>query len=248
GLRGYFLASAADRIVVHPSSSLWIVGLSVQTIYYQALLEKLGAKPEFLRVSEYKAWPEKLHRTTASLPVARQRELLYTDVWNHVLRMIARERGQDARVVKEWIDDAPLRPVDAVRRGLVDELAHPDELDAKLEDWLGRRIRIEAPSESREHLRDYGSPPRVAVLLISGDLVSGDSFTVPLLQREVTGDRTITEEIERLRKDPSVRAVVVRIDSPGVDVGASDAIARALDLVRREKLVVISMGNACASG
>ncbi len=247
-LRSYFLASAADRIVAHPSSSLWILGLRMQTLYYHELLEKLGAKPEFVRVGEYKAWPETMHRDTASEPVARQRELLYTDTWNHVLRMIARERGQDARVVKEWIDDAPLAPAEAIRRGLIDELAQPDELDAKLEDWLGRRIRIEAPSESREHARDYGPPPRIAVLLVTGDLVQGDSFTVPLLGRQVAGDRTLTKEIERLRHDPSVRALVVRIDSPGGDVGAAEAIARELDLVRKEKPVVISMGNTCASG
>lgn len=247
-LRSYFLASAADRIVVHPTSSLWMVGISAQTLYFGELLERLGVRPEFLRVAEYKAWPEKLHRTTASAPVAEQRDLLYTDTWNHVLRMIARERGQDARVIHGWIDDAPLRPVDALRRGLVDDTAHPDELDAKLEEWLGRRVRIEAPSEAREHAHEYGRPPRIAVLLVQGDLVQGDSFTVPLVGRKVAGDRTLTKEIERLRKDPSVRAVVVRIDSPGGDVGAAEAIARELDLVRRDKPVVISMGNVCASG
>lgn len=247
-LRSYFLASAADRIVAHPSSSLWILGMRMQTLYYGELLEKLGATPEFVRVGEYKAWPETMHRRTASAPVARQRRQLYTDTWNHVLRMIARERGQDARVVKEWIDAAPLPPRDAVRRGLVDDLAHPDELDAELEDWLGRRIRIEPPSESRRHAQDFGPPPRIVVLLVQGDLVQGDSFTVPLLGRTVTGDRTLTKEIERLRKDPSVRALVVRIDSPGGDVGAAEAIARELDLVRKEKPVVISMGNTCASG
>lgn len=247
-LRSYFLASAADRIVAHPSSSLWILGMRVQTLYYGELLEKLGATPEFVRVGEYKAWPETMHGTTASEPVARQRTLLHTDTWNHVLRTIARERGQDARVVKEWIDDAPLPPPEAQRRGLVDDLAHPDELDARLEDWLGRRIRIEAPTESRAHAEDFGAPPRIAVLLVQGDLVQGDSFTVPLLGRQVTGDRTLTKEIERLRKDPSVRAVVVRIDSPGGDVGAAEAIARELDLVRKDKPVVISMGNTCASG
>ena len=78
-------------------------------------------------------------------------------------------------------------------------------------------------------------PPRVVVLLVQGDLVQGDSFTVPLLGRQVTGDRTLTKEIERLRKDPSVRALVVRIDSPGGDVGAAEAIARELDLVRKER-------------
>ncbi|MEX1365639.1 MAG: signal peptide peptidase SppA [Nannocystaceae bacterium] len=247
-LRSYFLASAADRIVAHPTRSLDITGMRVQTLYYRELLDRLGAVPEFVRVAEYKAWPEIVHRNGASRPVAEQRRLLHTDVWNHVLRTIARERGQDVRVVSAWIDDAPVQPPDALRRGLVDDLAYPDELDAELEDWLGRRIRIEAPSGSREHRRDFGPPPRVAVLLVQGDLVRGDSFTVPLLGRTVAGDRTLTAQIEQLRKDPSVRALVVRIDSPGGDVAAAEAIARELDLVRKDKPVVISMGNTCASG
>ncbi|MCA9710170.1 MAG: signal peptide peptidase SppA, partial [Myxococcales bacterium] len=247
-LRSYFLASAADRIVAHPNASLSILGMQVQTLYYGELLERLGARPEFVRVAEYKAWPETVHRSGASEPVRRQRHQLHADVWNHVLRMIARERGQDVRVIKEWIDDAPLRPADARQRGMVDDLAFPDELDARLEDWLGRRIRIEAPRESRRHQRDYGPPPRVAVVLVQGDIVQGDSFHVPLLGRRVAGDRTLTRQIERLRDDPSVRAVVVRIDSPGGDVWSADAIARELDLLRKDKPVVVSMGNTCASG
>jgi len=247
-LRSYFVASAADRIVAHPNASLSILGMQVQTLYYRELLQRLGAEPEFVRVAEYKAWPETVHRDSASDPVAAQRHMLHADVWNHVLRMIARERGQDSRVVKEWIDDAPLRPADALRRGLVDDVAFPDELDGRLEDWLGRKIRIEPPSRSFEHRKDFGPPPRIAVLLVAGDIVQGDSFTVPLINRTVAGDRTLTKQIENLRKDPSVQAVVVRIDSPGGDVWSADAIARELDLLRKVKPVVISMGNTCASG
>ena len=247
-LRSYFLASAADRIIAHPHSGLEMTGMRMQTMYYGELLQKLGVEPEFVRVAEYKAWPEKAHRSTASAPVASQRHHLHADVWNHVLRTIARDRGEDVRVVKEWIDENPMSSQLALRRSIVDELAFPDELDAKLETWLGRRIRIETPQESQQHRTAFGPPPRIAVLLIEGDLVRGDSFTVPIIDRTVAGDRTLTKEIERLRKDPSVRAVVVRINSLGGDVGTADAIARELDLVRRVKPVVISMGNSCASG
>ncbi len=247
-LRSYFLASAADHIIAHPTTGLDIIGMNVQSLYYHELLSRLGAKPEFVRVAEYKAWPERMHLDTASAPVAGQRHQLHADIWNHVLRMIARERGQDPRVIKEWIDDAPLGANELVPRGLVDALAFPDELDTSLEEWLDRRVRIEAPNKPRLHASDYGPPPRIAVLLVQGDLVQGDSFTVPILGRRVVGHRTLTAEIARLRKDPSVRALVVRIDSPGGDVYSADAIARELDLTRKEKPVVISMGNTCASG
>jgi protease-4 len=248
GLRAYFLASASDRILANPEMSLDLLGMRIQAFYWAELLAKLGAKAEFVRIAEYKGTPEVYERSTATEPVARQRKMLVSDAWNHVLRLVARERGHDPRVVKEWIDEAPIFPPRALTLGIIDELAYPDELDERIETWLARKVRIEKPSETREHTEVYGALPRVAVLFIEGDLVAGDSFTIPILGRRIAGSRTLTKQIEKLRKDPSVRAVVVRIDSPGGVVSAADAIARELDLTRKEKPVVISMSNACASG
>jgi protease-4 len=248
GLRSYFVASVADRIVAHPTAGIEILGMRIQSLHFAGLLEKVGAKAEFVRVAEYKSWPDKVHLDKASEPVARQRMQLYTDIWNHALRIIARDRGHDPLVIKEWIDAAPHTPQHALREGIVDDLAFPDELDEKLEKWLARKVRIEKPSKQKEHARDLGPAPRVAVLLVEGDLVEGESFTVPLLGRKVAGSETLTREIRKLRKDPGVRAVVVRCNTPGGDVGAADAIARELDLTRREKPVVVSMGSECASG
>ncbi len=248
GLRSYFLASVADRVVAHPTAGIDILGMRIQSLHFANLLAKFGAKAEFVRVAEYKSWPDKLHLAQASEPVARQRMQLYTDIWNHALRIIARDRGQDPLVVKEWIDTAPHTPQHALREGIVDELAYPDELDDRMEKWLGHPVRIEKPTKQKDHVVDYGPAPRVAVVLVEGDLVDGESFTIPLLGRKVAGAETIVREIEKLRKDRGVRAVVVRCNTPGGDVGAADAIARQLDLTRKEKPVVISMGNECASG
>lgn len=192
--------------------------------------------------------PDQWERNAPSEPVATQGKQMVSDIWNHVLRTVARDRGQDPMVVKDWIDDAPIVASAAARDGIVDELAFPDELDARLEHWLGRKIRIELPSKQKEHVESYGLPPRIAVLQIEGDLVDGESLTIPLVNRKIAGSATLTKQIERLRKDDGVRAVVVRIDSPGGSVRASDEIARELDLTRKVKPVVISMGNVCASG
>ncbi len=248
GLRGYFLAAGADHVVAHPNAGLELLGMRIQAFHYADLLAKLGVQAEFVRVAEYKGTPESWERPAASEPVARQRQQLVSDVWNHVLRTVARDRGQDARVIKAWIDDAPIDPPAALREGIIDELSFPDELDARLERLLGRRIRIEPPDRRKEHAAMFGPPPRVAVLTIEGDLLDGESFTVPLLGRRIAGGTTLAKQVERLRKDDSVRAVVVRIDSGGGSVRAADDIARELDLTRKRKPVVISMGNACASG
>jgi protease-4 len=89
---------------------------------------------------------------------------------------------------------------------------------------------------------------QIAVLYIEGDLVDGDSVTIPIIGRKLAGSNTLTKQIEKLRKNPGVRALVVRINSPGGMTSASDAIVRELDLTRAEKPVVISMSNSAASG
>src|SRR5690606_9684732 len=126
--------------------------------------------------------------------------------------------------------------------------AWPDELDAKLEAWLGRRVRIEAPSSAMSRPGDWRDPAHVAILHISGNLVVGDSAIIPLLGIELAGSNTLTREIAALRADRDVKAVVVRIDSRGGSLIASEEIARELDLLRAHKPVVISMGNVAASG
>jgi len=247
-LRSYFLASAADHIIGHPNIKLGIIGMRIQSFYFGDLLAKLGVRAEFVRFAEYKATPEKYMRNTATKPSGQQRLMYVSDVWNHALRLIARERGHRAETIKGWIDEAPLTPTQAERLGVIDDRAFRDELDAKLEAWLGRPIRIEKPDKFKKHRDAYGPPPRVAVVFLEGDMVDGQSFTIPVLGRKLAGSETLTATIERLRKDASIKAIVLRCNTGGGSVTAADAIARELDLARKVKPVVISMGNACASG
>lgn len=248
GLRSYFVASAAETIIAHPNVDLSIVGMRVETFFFADLLSKLGAKAEWIRIAEYKSVPESFERTGPTPPSDRQRRLLHTDVWNHVLRVIAQDRGQDPRSVKRWIDAAPLRPQRAQRDGVVDRLAFPDELDATLENLLGRKVRIATPPEQSFHQHDYGPRPRVAVLVIEGDVSDSKSFEIPYIGRKVAGSVTLTKEIERLREDKNVKAVVVRCNTPGGSAKASADIARELDLTNAVKPVIISMSDRCASG
>jgi protease-4 len=248
GLRTAYLAAAAERIYAHPQRGLAVVGIRLETLYFGELLARLGAKAEFVRIAEYKGAPEVWERGGASPEVAQQRAMLLTDTWNHVLRTLGRDRGQDAKVVSGWIDEAPLTPEQAARRGAVDELAYADELDAALERWLGQRVRIEPPPRRPAHRGEFGPQPRVAVVMIEGDLLDGPSLTIPLLGRKVAGAATLVPAIDALREDPTVAAIVVRCSTPGGSVAAADAITRALDRARAVKPVVISMGGACASG
>lgn len=247
-LSQYFLASAADRIIAHPHAALSIVGLSSRTFYWGELLGRLGIRAEFVRMAEYKGTPERFESSGPSAPVDAANRALLTDVWNHLVREIGQARARDPAVVSDWVDAAPWQPEDARRRGIIDDLAWPDELDAELEAWLGRKVRIEPPPKSPVRESGWGDPAHVAILHVHGDLVSGESFKLPLLGYDVAGSDTLTKQIAKLRDDPDVKAVVVRIDSRGGSVRAAEAIAHELDLTAAHKPVVISMGTAAASG
>lgn len=248
-LKHYFLASIADRIISHPLDDLNIVGIAGRTLYYGDLLEKLGAKAEFVRIAEYKGTPDTYTSNTASTPVARQRAQLYGDVWNHVIRLIAQARGQDPQTVVDLIDSAPYRPAKMVEQGWIDSLAWPEDVDEDLEAWLGRSVRIQEPVKPPLHGSEYGvNRELIAVLHVSGDIATGPSLTIPLLNRRIVGSATIIKEIKRLRNDRRVKGIVVRVSSPGGSVKASYEIAHELDRTREVKPVVISMGSSCASG
>jgi protease-4 len=258
GLSQYFLASVADRIVAHPHTALSIIGLSSRTLYWGELLARLGIVAEFVRIAEYKGTPEVWSQAGPSAPVAEANRTYMTDVWNHLVRVIGLARARDPSVVSGWVDAAPWQPEDARKSGLVDDIAWPDELDAKLEDWLGRRVRIEPPPKAPVRNGDpfgapgapgdWETPAHVAVLHVSGSLVAGESLSIPLLRLKLAGSETLTKQIEQLREDRDVKAVVVRIDSRGGSVRAAQEIARELERTREHKPVVISMGEVAASG
>jgi protease-4 len=248
GLKDYFLAAAADRVILHPGTRLSIVGMRSEIFYYAELLGRLGAKAEFVRAYEYKSRPEQWERTGATPESDAQRRLLVTDIWNHVVRMIAQGRETTPEQVVKWIDAAPHTAEQALRAKMVDAVGYADELEGELERWLGRPLTLRAPSKQPARDMSFGPGPAIAVVHVEGTISDGESLTVPLVGSVLAGGRTLVRTIDRLREDRRVKAVVVRIDSPGGSVAASDDMARALDRVAKVKPVVISFGDVAASG
>ncbi len=248
-LRTYFFASSADVIWAHPRSRLSIVGIYSTVFYYADLLARLGAKAEFVRIAEYKARPEQFSRTGPSEPAARQRQQVATDIFNHVVRMVGKDRHLDPdKVVANWIDKAPFTPQKAIDVRLLDGLVERDALEAAAQAWLRRPVVLREPSQRPEHGASFGPKPEVAVVYLEGVMVTGKSADIPIVGQKLLGDRTIVPVLQRLREDRRVKAVVVRIDSVGGSVACADNIARELDRMRAVKPVVISMGNVAASG
>jgi protease-4 len=245
--RGYYVASAAERIYLDPAGGLDLTGLASHVTFWKGTGDLIGVRADFVKIGEYKSAPEAYTRTTSSPPARAQRDALYDDVYRNLTEAIAASRHVAVERVKKWIDDGPYTPPQAEAAGLVDESRAGDELEGAIAQRLGRHVLLrEAP---RTPERDaMWMKPKVAVLFVEGDITTGKSQTIPILDAKFVGLQSLVPAIERAREDPRVKALVLRVDSPGGSALASDLIARELERTRAVKPVVCSLGDVAASG
>ena len=249
GDREYYLATACDRIFLVPGSPLDVKGIASYAVFLRGTLDKIGATADFEQIAEYKTAVNQLTERAFTPAHREMDESLNRDMYEQLVRGIAEGRKKRVEDVRALIDDGPFLPDAAVRAGLVDALAYEDQLDD-----LGA-LSKDASVEGEDYLRGrfrarVGRATRIAVIYISGVITSGDSGFDPL-NGEVAGSKALVEAIRAARGDPNVKAIVLRIDSPGGSSTASDVIWRELSITRDEKPgrpLVASMSDLAASG
>lgn len=245
--RGYYVASAAERIFQDPSGGIRLLGISSTLLFFRGLGDLLGVRADFVKIAEFKSAPEQYLRADSTPPAREQREAFTADVWAHLTAGIAEARHVSVEEARRFIDRGPYTASEAKSAGLVDELRHGDEVEEAIAAQLGRRVPLRTPPRSPERIDDW-QRPAVAVLFVEGDIIDGKSATIPLLDMKFVGMQTLLPAIQRARDDAHIRAIVVRIDSPGGSALASDLIARELERTAQVKPVVCSMGDIAASG
>ena len=245
----YYLATAADKIFMgsqHGGTSQ-LVGVSAQMLFVKDLLDKLGVHVQLIRHGKYKSAGEMFIKSSASEENREQNQVMVNSVWKALSSTMAASRGLSEESLNALIDNLALNvPEDFLNAGLVDELVDHETL-------LGRLCTL-AQVEDAKHLKlipfaDYVTdrikefPGRnnVAVIYADGDIVEGKDY------EDVAGDRFV-QVIDQVRKDKTVKAVVLRVNSPGGSVAASVKIRSALDLLQQEKPLVASYGDYAASG
>jgi protease-4 len=219
-------------------------------VFLRGTLDKIGAKADFEHIAEYKTAPNQLTEKGFTPAHREMSESLNRDMYEQLVRGIAEGRKKRVEDVRALVDEGPFLPEAAVRAGLVDKLAYEDQLDDL--GALSRNATVEGEDYSRSRFRSGGMArgPRVAVIYISGVIAGGDSGFDPL-NGEVVGSRALVEAIRSARSDSAVRAIVLRIDSPGGSSTASDVIWRELVVTRDQKPsrpLVASMSDLAASG
>ncbi len=250
GNLAYMLATSADRIYLHPAADLNLIGFAAEVKYFKGTLDLLGLKPQFFVRSEYKSAVESFTRSTPSAPASEQINTLLEDIHAALIRAISKGRGLSHEQVGRLLDSGPWTASEALSMGLVDGLIYEDQLEETIEGYLQSACELDDRFRSGTAHDGWKSPKRIAVIPITGAIVEGTSSGRALPgMRNNTYSRTIVKALKQVRKDNTVKAVILRVDSPGGSAFASDDIWQAVSLVRESgKPVVVSMGGVAASG
>lgn len=247
---GYYMASVADRIYMssYNGGMNTFVGLSGQMMYYKDLLDRLGVNIQLIRHGKYKSAGEPYIRSTASAENLEQQRVMIQGIWSELLASMAAKSEKSPEEFNALIDNLTLdSPASFVQEGLVDELVSYRQMQEKLCAMAGVEKYSEVKSIS---LADYASlkvkmnykaKDVIAIIYADGEIVDGRE------SQEVTGKR-FADMIEKVRADEDIKAVVLRVNSPGGSVIAASQIKDAVDALKAEKLVVASYGSYAASG
>jgi protease-4 len=250
--RNYYLATAADRIFLMPSTTLDVTGVVTYAVFLRGTLDKIGAEADMHHIGQYKTAVNTFTETTYTPAHREMDQSLNRDLFEQIVRGIAEGRKMTDAEVRSLVDQAPLLPEAALKAALVDVIAYEDQaLDALKQDRHVTEV-IEGDDYARVSPTSVGlnRGPRIAVIYASGAIAGGRGGFDPL-NGETLGSDTLIDAIREARKDRSARAIVLRIDSPGGSATASDAIWRELMIARQERQdrpLIVSMGDLAASG
>lgn len=252
--REYYLASVANQIVLNPIGAMEFNGLSSEGTFFAGALQKFGIGVQVTRVGKYKSAVEPFLLTKRSPENREQTQQLLNDLWGQFLQTTGQDRKRSTQQLQTIANSQGiLEPEDALKQGLVDRLAYLDEVLADLKKLTGgdegnqktfRQINLKSYITATEDTskQKRNSKNEIAVVYAEGEIVNGQGT-----RTSVGGDR-LARQLRQLRQDDDVKAVVLRVNSPGGSVTASEVIQREVILTRKAKPVIVSMGSVAASG
>ena len=261
------LATAFDEIIMPEVGAILIPGIHAEMVYYKELLGKIGIEADMMHVGAYKGAAEPLTRTNMSEPVRKNLTALIDDLFDQMVASIATDRQMKVDEVRALVDHGLLRVPKAHKAGLIDRVAYPDEFRAQLKKEYEADELVYVVNYAKKKLdTDFSGPmgmiklfkammgggsrgsskgPKIAIVYAVGPIMSGASETDPFGGQSM-GSETIVEALQEAADDEKVKAIVLRINSPGGSALASDLIWRATQSI--EKPIVASMGDVAASG
>lgn len=258
----YYLASAASELAMDPYGMILMPGLASQPMFFAGTFEKYGINVQVTRVGKYKSAVEPFTRTEMSPENREEMEKLLGDIWGEILTDIAPSRNLTKEKLQATVDaEGLIRAETAKASGFIDRIAYRDEIYDALKEKTGRtgakeafkQITVteyakmvkditDAPNRDGSVPRGPGRGGRIAIVYAEGEIVDGEGEPTEI------GSTKFSRELRKLRQDENVKAVVLRVNSPGGSASASEVIQREIRLIKAAKPMVVSMGSYAASG
>jgi protease IV len=266
----YVLLSGASRISVVPTADVWVTGMGGEAMYLRGLLDKLGVQPDFLTCGAYKSAAETYMRSGPSSAAEEMQNWLLDSLFESSIEQIAAGRKVETDKARQWIDNGPYVAEKAVAAGLIDAVEHRQDFTAVIKAKYGDNVVFERKyGHKKAPELDLSSPfgilklwteamneakakkstkDSIAIVYVEGAIDLGNGEISPFSMSEGASSSTIRKALDEAAKDDSVKAVVLRVNSPGGSATASEIILDATKRVKARKPFVVSMGDVAGSG
>jgi protease IV len=251
-MRDYYMASACTKIYMSPTDELDLKGIGLELMYFKNTLDKLGVHVDVEHAGKYKDYGDQFTRSSMSPETNEVMTSLVEEFYGDLVNTIAKARNKSPEAIRATIDDGPFLAKQAKAQGLVDDLRYEDEAFGEIKTTL-HQTELKKTTE-----QEYVSVPdgavgmagsdRIAFVVGEGSITRGEPGTVSLSGDAGLESEAFDKMISRVANDKSIKGVIVRIDSPGGEVFASDDMWRAMNELHKKKPVVISMSDDAASG
>ena len=251
-MRDYYMASACSKIYMAPSDELDLKGIGLELMYFKNTLDKLGVHVDVEHAGKYKDYGDQFTRSSMSPETNEVMTSLVDDLYGDLVNTIAKARSKSPEAIRATIDDGPFLAKQAKAQGLVDDLRYEDEAFGEIKTTL-HQTELKKTTE-----QEYVSVPdsavgaagsdRIAFVVGEGSITRGDGATAALNGDAGLESETFDKMLSRVANDKSIKGVIVRIDSPGGEVFATDDMWRAMNELHKKKPIVISMSDDAASG
>ncbi|PQJ10951.1 signal peptide peptidase SppA [Flavipsychrobacter stenotrophus] len=246
----YFVASSADSIYLNPAGGIDLKGFATTLAFFKGALDKLELQPEIFYAGKFKSATEPFRADKISDPNRQQITEMQASLWNEFTAAAAQYMHTDAASVNKLAVDGTIQfPADALKHNMVAGLLYWDEVEGRIKRKIGHKdnstnkyITIDE-YVNNNRIDGNVSDNRVAVLIAEGEIVDGEQMS-----NNQIASKTFCDEIRKVAKDDKIKAVVLRVNSPGGSALASEVILRELNLLKQKKHLIVSMGDYAASG
>ena len=242
----FYACAAANRVLLDPAGDIRLMGSATTVLLFGETLRKIGVRADFIRIGPYKSAPEQYTQEQLSDAAREQTRAVLDDAHHRVLADLSTDLGKPQHEIAGIMDEGPQLARTAERSGMIKGTADEYDLEDELREVFGNQPLVRGlPSDET---RAWGKRPAIGVVMVDEEIVDGESVDVPFLDIHMTGGETVVRTLESMAADPNVRAIVLRVDSPGGAALASEKIWRAVRRARERKPVIASMGAVAASG